>query len=77
MNSTDVQKDISLSINFLEKVLKKPIIHYSYPEGQKDSFSQREIKILKAKNILCCPNAIYGFNTKKTNLFNLNRIFVK
>ena len=77
LSQKEVKKDISISINFLKKVLNKEITHYSYPEGQKDSFTTRDIRILKDKKILCCPNAIHGFNTNKTNLFNLNRIFVK
>ena len=77
MTLTEVNKDITKSFNFFKEKLKINIQHYSYPEGQEDSFSQREIRILKKKNIICCPNAIYGFNTRKTNLFNLNRVFVK
>ena len=77
MTLNEVNNDISKSINYFKKFLQCDIRHYSYPEGQKDSFSKREINILKKKKILCCPNAVYGFNTNKTNLFNLNRVFVK
>ncbi len=77
LSDKEAQYDILKSLNFLKKVLKKDIKHYSYPEGQKDSFTTRDIRILKGKKIFCCPNAIYGFNSHKTNLFNLNRIFVK
>ena len=77
MTLDEVKNDITKSLNFFKKNFNSEIRHYSYPEGQKDSFSNREINILKKKKILCCPNAVHGFNTHKTNLFNLYRVFVK
>ena len=71
-----MEQDIKSSIKILSQKTKRDIIHYSYPEGQFEHFNNNVIKALKNNGIECCPSAIYGQNTKKTDLFCLKRIMV-
>jgi len=72
----EMKKNIKDSLNLLKKNLKEDIIHYSYPEGQEEHFNINVIKYLKSEGIICSPSAKYGRNTKKEDLFNLNRVMV-
>ena len=73
---SEAKKEIFNSINEIEKKAKIKIKHYSYPEGLKHTYGKREINLLKRKGIVLCPSAEFGVNSKKSNLFNLKRIFV-
>jgi peptidoglycan/xylan/chitin deacetylase (PgdA/CDA1 family) len=67
-------KDVELSIDLLEFNLNEKIIHYSYPEGQKNHYNHNVINKLKESNIVCSPSAIHGINPSYTDVFNLFRI---
>tara|TARA_B100000795_G_scaffold239743_1_gene201559 strand:- start:92 stop:1051 length:960 start_codon:yes stop_codon:yes gene_type:complete len=67
-------RDVELSIGLLEFNLNENIIHYSYPEGQKNDYNQRVIDKLKESKIVCSPSAIHGINPHHTDIFNLFRI---
>ena len=71
-----LEKDVRASLDLLEINLQKKIVHYSYPEGQKNHFNDRVIDCLKRNGIVCSPSAIVGLNPKNTDLFNLKRIMV-
>jgi peptidoglycan/xylan/chitin deacetylase (PgdA/CDA1 family) len=71
-----VKKEINNSIKIIEKKLKLKLEHYSYPEGLKNTYGKREIRLLKIKGIKMCPSAEHGTNTNKSDLFNLKRISV-
>lgn len=73
-NEEKMFKDIELSKGLLEFNLNQKIIHFSYPEGQKNHFNQKVIDKLKDSNIVCSPSAIHGLNSDSNDLFNLNRI---
>jgi peptidoglycan/xylan/chitin deacetylase (PgdA/CDA1 family) len=75
LSDNETKKEINGSIKIIEKKLNKKIIHYSYPEGLRHTFSNREILLLKQEGIECCPSAESGVNTKNSNLFKLKRIF--
>ena len=75
-NLKETEVEIEQSINILEIKLLKKIIHYSYPEGQKNHYNKSIISILKKNGIKCSPSAIHGLNSFKTDLFNLKRIMV-
>jgi peptidoglycan/xylan/chitin deacetylase (PgdA/CDA1 family) len=75
LSDKEVKKEINESIRLIVKKLNKKIIHYSYPEGLRHTFSNREILLLKQKGIKCCPSAESGINNKNSNLFKLKRIF--
>ena len=74
LSKKELIKDIDKCLSLLNSNLKNKIIHYSYPEGLKNCFSNEVIKLLKTKGIISCPTAIAGTNNKNTNLFLLNRL---
>ena len=75
-NNYEVKKEIINSINIIKKRTKINVKHFSYPEGLRHTYGKREINLLKKKGIILCPSAEFGVNTKKTDLFNLKRVFV-
>ena len=76
LSDKKIKNDISFTIRAINKKLKKKIKHFSYPEGTKGTYSQREIKILRKEGIKICPSANFGFNDNRSNLFHLKRINV-
>ena len=71
-----LQLDIKKSIKIIKKNITNDLMHYSYPEGLPNTYSEREINILRKMKIKCCPSAQNGYNNLNSNLFNLKRIFV-
>jgi len=76
LTSKKLINDITFSIGEINKKLKSRIKHFSYPEGVKGTYGDREIKLLKKNGIKICPSAKFGINDKKSDLFNLKRITV-
>lgn len=72
----EAKREIIESINTIKKRAKINIKHFSYPEGLKHTYGKREITLLKKKGIILSPSAEFGVNSKKTDLFNLKRVFV-
>ena len=71
-----LQSEIDTSISRLTHELSHPIRHYSYPEGLPHCYSDRVIRLLKARGILAAPSAIEGVNAAGDDLFHLRRIMV-
>jgi peptidoglycan/xylan/chitin deacetylase (PgdA/CDA1 family) len=76
LNNKDLDYEIKKTLFLIKKNLNINAYHYSYPEGFKKSFSKNVIKSLKKFKIKCCPTAIPGINTYKSNPFLLKRINV-
>jgi len=72
----EMKIEISRSLKDLEKNLNHKIVHYSYPEGQRNHYNQEVIDALKEEGILCCPSAVHGINSAEDDLFHLKRIMV-
>ncbi len=72
----ELRNEIDISIDVINKKLDNKIVHYSYPEGLKNCYSDRVISLLKDKGILCAPSAEHGVNKIGDDLFNLKRIMV-
>jgi len=68
--------EIQISIKLLKENAGIAPKHYSYPEGQEIDYSDKVIKELKSRGVLCCPTAIDGMNNLSTDLFHLKRIMV-
>jgi len=68
--------EIEESIKIIKAKTGINLEHYSYPEGLKHTYGNREIRILKKNKIKICPSAEIGLNNSKSNLFHLKRIFV-
>jgi peptidoglycan/xylan/chitin deacetylase (PgdA/CDA1 family) len=68
-----VRLDLDTTISLLDYNLEQSTIHFSYPEGQSNHYSNAVISALIEKGIICSPSAIDGTNTNE-DLFNLKRI---
>ena len=73
---SDLNFEVSHSLELINSNLKLQTHHYSYPEGMINSFNDQVIKVLKNNGIKICPTAIPGYNSEKSNLFNLKRVSV-
>ena len=71
-----LKNEVSKSINLLKQKTKIKNIHYSYPDGKRNHYNKEVINVLKNSGIKCCPTAIEGSNSSKTDLFHLKRIMV-
>ena len=74
LSDSELKKEVSKSCKLIKKNLGFKVVHYSYPEGFKKSFSSKVISELRKENIKCCPTALTGFNNEKSNPFLLKRI---
>ena len=77
LDKDNLINELDTSLLFFKQKAGLTPIHYSYPEGQARDYSLLVIAELKNRGIECCPTAIGGLNNEKTDLFNLNRIFVR
>ena len=77
LNNKDLEKEVRTCKRLLQLKGGVKNHHFSYPEGLRYCYSEKVIKVLKKFNYRCCPTAIKGNNTLKTNLFNLKRIMVQ
>ena len=68
--------ELDTSLKLLKEKADLDTIHYSYPEGLENCYSQEVIEQLIERGIKCCPTAIDGTNNHVTNPFHYRRIFV-
>ena len=71
-----LEREIADSLAALSREGGLDTQHYSYPEGQENSYNQDVIICLKEHGIVCCPTAIEGTNPLGTDLFHLKRLSV-
>ena len=71
-----LKKEIKTSVQKIKNHLKLKKIHYSYPEGSKQTYSKKVIRELKKNDVISSVTTIKGSNAKNTNLYELKRIFV-
>ena len=71
-----LEYEIAESIKILSSITGQPVFHYSYPEGQQESFNVGVVRVLKEAGIQVCPTAITGTNPVGSDLFALRRIAV-
>lgn len=76
LDDDELSSELDTSLNLLREKGNLKVEHYSYPEGLSNCFSQKVIREMKIRGIKCCPTAIDGTNTSKTDLFKLKRIIV-
>ena len=69
----DLILDIDATLNLLNYNLKQTTLHFAYPEGQCNHYSDLVINALVDRGVICCPSAVDGVNTDE-DLFNLKRI---
>jgi peptidoglycan/xylan/chitin deacetylase (PgdA/CDA1 family) len=73
---SELEGEIALSIETLERRLGTKVEHYSYPEGLAYCYSDRVIEVLRRHGIRCSPSAEHGINRHGEDLFRLKRIMV-
>ncbi|MGV8162097.1 MAG: polysaccharide deacetylase family protein [Candidatus Nanoarchaeia archaeon] len=73
----DAEKEIILSKELIEKELKTKINFFAYPNGHKADFNENIIKILKRNGFVCATTYIPGWCDSNSDLFELNRVFVR
>lgn len=71
-----LKQEIKTSVRKIKNQLGSNNIHYSYPEGSKETYSKKVIRELKKNNIKSSVTTLDGSNSKNTNLYELKRIFV-
>lgn len=76
LRDDELAEEIDRSLTMLRAELKRPIRHYSYPEGQADCYSDRVIALLQSRGIVCSPSAEAGVNRAGDDPFRLKRLLV-
>ncbi|MBN1671866.1 MAG: polysaccharide deacetylase family protein [Kiritimatiellae bacterium] len=76
LDDRDLQGEITESLSKLRQCLGGTVVHYSYPEGQPECYSERVIDALRGRGIVCSPSAVHGVNRVGDDLFRLKRIAV-
>ncbi len=76
LEEDDLNKEIEISINYLNKKCLLDVEHFSYPEGLDFCFNDNIVNKLKDAGIKCCPTAMDGVNNIHDDLFYLKRVTV-
>jgi len=76
LDDAELENEIAVSLNALTENLSGAIEHYSYPEGMSNCYSDRVIRLLRDRGIVCSPTAEDGVNRIGDDLFRLKRIMV-
>jgi len=76
LSKEEMEEQIGTSLFLLNRELKIPIRHYSYPEGLANCYSKDVINVLKFRGIVCSPSAEDGINPPGSDLFDLKRVMV-
>ena len=76
LDDTDLDNELSTSVNILRSRLGHAVDHYSYPEGLPNCYSQRVIDLLRRHGVICAPTAEPGNNRVGDDLFRLKRVMV-
>ncbi len=66
--------DVKTCQGLLSHNLACKMIHFSYPEGQREHYNEEVIKVLKNEAVITSPSAINGLNPPGSDLFHLRRI---
>ena len=76
LEQSELEREISVSLEQLRAHLNVSIEHYSYPEGLASCYSDRVINLLRRHGIVSSPSAEHGTNRVGDDLFHLKRIMV-
>ena len=76
LDNDNLNYEIETSLNLLKEKAEILTHHYSYPEGQKEHYSDEAIYVLIQNGIKCCPTAEYSLNKAGDSLFHLKRTMV-
>ncbi|MGV8141241.1 MAG: polysaccharide deacetylase family protein [Candidatus Woesearchaeota archaeon] len=73
----DAKSEISSSKSIIEKHIGINVKSFAYPNGHKEDFNKKIMSILKDKNFECAVTYIPGWADKDSEMFALNRVFVR
>ena len=76
LTEEESRREIGTCLDMLREKAGVATEHFSYPEGQEWSYSERTIEQLKDAGIRVCPTAMDGTNPPGTDPFRLKRIMV-
>lgn len=71
-----LDEEIGTSIDLCRRRAGIDLRHYSYPEGLHHCYSDKVIRALIQRGIVCCPTAEPGLNRHTDDLFHLHRNMV-
>tara|TARA_X000000950_G_scaffold289128_1_gene410056 strand:+ start:975 stop:1907 length:933 start_codon:yes stop_codon:yes gene_type:complete len=76
LSKNKLQEEIKTNLDMLKDKANLDCKHYAYPEGGKNSFSERVIKVLKSYKVLTATTTINGINKNTTNPFKIKRYMI-
>jgi len=72
-----VSAEIKTSKSMIEQKIKSKVTSFAYPNGHVEDFNDKTIKILKGNGFESAVTYIPGFVDADSDLFKLNRVFVR
>jgi len=72
----ELEKEVGESKNEMEVELGKAINFFAYPNGQSSDYNEQVIESVKKAGFKAALTTNFGFNTTKTDLFQLKRMTV-
>lgn len=76
LTPTELEAEITQSVDLLRSRSGIEVRHYSYPEGLAHCYSDEVISALKRHGVRCCPTAEEGTNPPGTDPFHFKRVWV-
>ena len=76
LSKKKLQEEIRKNLDMLRDKANLDCKHYAYPEGGKNSFSERVIKVLKSYKVISATTTINGINKNSTNPFKIKRYMI-
>ncbi|WP_417835854.1 polysaccharide deacetylase family protein [Thalassospira tepidiphila] len=76
LSQQQLDHEIDTNLELLRTKSGVETVHFAYPQGQQNHYSERVVTALKRKGILCCPTAIDGLNSVGMDPFHLRRYLV-
>ena len=74
LSEKDLNDEIKLCVELIEKNCKLDCKHFSYPEGLDYCYNDKVIRKLKEYGVFCCPAVGHGVNKIDSDFFRLKRI---
>jgi len=76
LDQSELEYEITTSLEKLRTCLGAAVKHYSYPEGLAHCYSDRVVDELRRCGVVCALTAEHGMNSLGDDLFHLKRVIV-
>ena len=70
----DAEKEIAKSRNILEEKLREPVQMFAYPFGQRRTFNDSIVRLLRMHDFKLACSTVWGSDNGNTDIFALHRI---